>query len=222
MTVAERVRLHRARRKSALGKDDSGLIAAVLKPRRRKKPQTGAQRQKRYRERLRRAALFAPSRERERERAAPPLADGSIHCGDCFDVLDRIDRESVDLIVTSPPYAGRREGLPVRDWCPWFLERSKKLREVLKPHGSFVLNIKECVINGQRSTHVIELIMALQDQGWLWVEEYLWHKTNPPPGKWPDRFRDAWERLLHFTRQKKFAMYQDEVMVPVGDWPSRG
>jgi site-specific DNA-methyltransferase (adenine-specific) len=64
----------------------------------------------------------------------------------------------------------------------------------------------------------MELIIALRKQGWLWTEEYVWHKRNCYPGKWPNRFRDAWERCLHFTRQRVFAMYQDEVRVPVGEW----
>ncbi|KAA6304229.1 hypothetical protein EZS27_044127, partial [termite gut metagenome] len=42
------------------------------------------------------------------------------------------------------------------------------------------------------------------------------------PGKWPNRFRDAWERLLQFNKQKTFAMYQESVMVPMGDWAKGG
>jgi len=81
-----------------------------------------------------------------------------------------------------------------------------------------VLNIKERVVNGERSTYVIELILEMRKQGWLWTEEYIWHKKNSFPGKWPNRFRDSWERLLQFNKQKKFNMYQEEVMVPMGDW----
>jgi len=71
---------------------------------------------------------------------------------------------------------------------------------------------------GERSTYVLELILAMRDQEWLWTEEFIWAKKNCFPGKWPNRFRDAWERCLQFNKQKKFAMYQDAVMVPVGDW----
>ena len=81
-----------------------------------------------------------------------------------------------------------------------------------------MLNIKEKVTGGERSTYVMELILAMKQQGWLWTEEFIWHKKNCYPGKWPNRFRDAWERLLQFNKDKKFAMYQDEVMVPMGSW----
>jgi site-specific DNA-methyltransferase (adenine-specific) len=88
----------------------------------------------------------------------------------------------------------------------------------LKPHGTFILNIKEKVVNGERSTYVLELIMEMRKQGWLWTEEFIWHKKNCHPGKWPNRFRDAWERLLQFNKSKSFHMYQDAVMIPMGNW----
>jgi hypothetical protein len=70
----------------------------------------------------------------------------------------------------------------------------------MKPEGSFVLNIKEKAVDGDRHTVVLELIIALRTQGWLWTEEYIWHKKNCSPSKWPNRFRDAWERCLHFNK----------------------
>ena len=144
---------------------------------------------------------------------------------DCLDVLKKMDPESVDLIVTSPPYADNRKktygGVPIKKYVEWFLPISLELKRVLKPTGSFILNIKERTEGGQRGTYVIELILEMKKQGWLWTEEYIWHKKNSFPGKWPNRFRDAWERCLHFTKQKKFHMYQDAVMVPMGEWADR-
>jgi site-specific DNA-methyltransferase (adenine-specific)/site-specific DNA-methyltransferase (cytosine-N4-specific) len=69
-----------------------------------------------------------------------------------------------------------------------------------------------------KGIYVLELILALRKIGWLWTEEFVWHKKNSYPGKWPNRFRDSWERLLQFNKQRKFNMYQEAVMVPVGDW----
>lgn len=142
--------------------------------------------------------------------------------GDCADVLQTFPDQSVDLIVTSPPYADRRKntygGIAPEKYVEWFLPRSAEFLRVLKPSGSFILNIKEKAENGERHTYVLELILALRQQGWLWTEEYIWHKRNCYPGKWPNRFRDAWERCLHFTKERKFTMNQDAVMVPMGDW----
>lgn len=44
---------------------------------------------------------------------------------------------------------------------------------VLKPSGTFILNIKEKVVNGERHPYVLELILALRRQGWLWTEGYI-------------------------------------------------
>ena len=142
--------------------------------------------------------------------------------GNCKDVLKTIDDDSIDLIVTSPPYADRREhtygGIKPEKYVDWFLPISEQLLRVLKPTGTFILNIKEKAEEGERHTYVIELILALRKQGWLWTEEYIWYKKNSYPGKWPNRFRDAWERCLQFNKSKRFNMYQEEVMIPVGDW----
>jgi site-specific DNA-methyltransferase (adenine-specific)/site-specific DNA-methyltransferase (cytosine-N4-specific) len=145
-----------------------------------------------------------------------------VYHGDCALVLQNITNESVDLVVTSPPYANQRKniygGVAPDRYVKWFLPIAKELRRVLKPSGSFVLNIKECVVKGERHTYVIELILEMRKQGWLWTDEYIWHKRNCYPGKWPNRFRDAWERCLHFTKQRKFALFQESIMVPMGDW----
>lgn len=142
--------------------------------------------------------------------------------GDCKEVLKNIPENSVDLIFTSPPYADQRKttygGVSPEEYVEWFLPISKELLRVLKPSGTFVLNIKEKVVNGERSTYVMELILEMRKQGWFWTEEFIWHKKNSYPGKWPNRFRDSWERLLQFNKNKKFNMYQEEVMVPIGEW----
>jgi DNA modification methylase len=147
----------------------------------------------------------------------------STFLGDCADILPvQFPDASVDLIVTSPPYADSRRGTyggihPDR-YVEWFLPRAEQFRRVLKPTGTFILNIKEKVVDGERHTYVLELILALKKAGWLWTEEYAWHKRNCYPGKWPNRFRDAWERLLQFNVSRQFYMDQDAVREPMGDW----
>ncbi len=145
-----------------------------------------------------------------------------LYLGDSKKELKNLADNSVDLIVTSPPYADQRKGtyggIHQDKYVEWFLSISEQLLRVLKPTGTFILNIKEKVVDGERSTYVMELILAMRKQGWLWTEEFIWHKKNSYPGKWPNRFRDSWERLLQFNKDKKFHMYQEEVMVPMGDW----
>lgn len=146
----------------------------------------------------------------------------TVICGDCEQVLRTFPNNCVDLIVTSPPYADQRKktygGISPDQYVDWFLPKSREFLRILKPDGTFVLNIKERVVDGERHTFVLELILELRKQGWFWTEEYIWNKKNCYPGKWPNRFRDSWERCLQFNKTKKFKMFQDAVMVPVGDW----
>jgi site-specific DNA-methyltransferase (cytosine-N4-specific) len=142
--------------------------------------------------------------------------------GDCEDILAAFPDECIDLIFTSPPYADQRShvygGIKPDEYVDWFLPRARQFQRVLRPEGTFVLNIKERVVDGERHTYVLNLILRMREQGWLWTEEFIWHKKNSYPGKWPNRFRDNWERLLQFNKQKRFKMYQEAVMVPVGEW----
>ena len=151
-----------------------------------------------------------------------PKVVAKIEQGDCLNVLRRHPANRFDLIITSPPYADQRKNTygghaPVA-YVEWFTKRSAEFLRVLKPTGTFILNIKEKVQAGERHTYVVDLILALRKQGWLWTEEFIWHKKNCHPGKWPNRFRDAWERCLQFNKSREFHMYQEAVMVPMGDW----
>ena len=126
-----------------------------------------------------------------------------IHQGDCLNIMAEMPENSVDLIVTSPPYAERRidtyGGITPDKYVEWFLPRSEQMRQVLKPTGSFVLNIKEGIDNGSMETYVLELILALVKQGWRWACEYIWVKPIAPPRKCTESLKNEWERLLHFA-----------------------
>lgn len=145
--------------------------------------------------------------------------------GDCREALRELRDNSVDLIFTSPPYADQRSqtygGIKPDQYVDWFMPIATELFRVLKADGTFVLNIKEKAQNGERHTYVLELILAMRKLGWFWTEEMIWHKKNCYPGKWPNRFRDSWERLLQFNKSRHFNMYQEEVMVPMGSWAEK-
>lgn len=96
----------------------------------------------------------------------PPV---TLRAGDCRNELPLLEPNSVDLVVTSPPYANQRAksygGVKPADYVDWFLPIADELWRVLKPTGTFVLNIKEPAVKGERHTHVIELILAMRNQG---------------------------------------------------------
>ena len=112
--------------------------------------------------------------------------------GDCLDVLKKTPDDSIDLVITSPPYADQRKGtyggIHPDKYAEWFLPITAELLRVLNPKGTFILNIKEKVANGERHTYVMEMIIAMRKQGWLWTEEFIWHKKNCFPGKVAEPF----------------------------------
>lgn len=126
------------------------------------------------------------------------------------------------LTITSPPYANQRRkqygGIHPDQYAEWFLPHAEAIYNALEDDGSFILNIKENVVDGERHPYVMHTVLNLRELGFRLVDEYIWHKTTAAPGKWPNRFRDSWEHLYHFTKQKKFVFNQDDVMVPAGDW----
>lgn len=139
----------------------------------------------------------------------------TVYTADAISMLRVMEDESVDLVITSPPYAERRKeaygGIPADKYVEWFLPISAELLRVLTPTGSFVLNIKEGTHKGERQTYVYELALALCKQGWLFMEEFMWNKTNPFPTGNKKRLKDGFERCYHFAKTKKFKFFPNEV-----------
>ncbi len=141
--------------------------------------------------------------------------------GDSRDILKEFEGQ-VDLIVTSPPYADARrrhyDGVHPDEFVDWFLTFHEPFYNALKPKGSFVLNIKDKVVDGVRHRFVWHTIEALCERGWYSIDDYLWHKTNPMPGRWPTRLRDGWEYCFHLAKSKRPFFNAEAVQQPVGDW----
>jgi DNA modification methylase len=90
---------------------------------------------------------------------------------------------------------------------------------VLAPDGSLILNIREPVVDGQRTLHVEKLVIAMvEEQGWRKVDDIEWFKKNAFPGKWQGRLRDIHEHCYHFAKAKHFKMNQGAIRVPCGGW----
>jgi len=126
--------------------------------------------------------------------------------GDCFDELPKISDNSIDMVFTSPPYAERRKsaygGQSVDVYVDWFLPLGAEIKRILKPTGSFFLNIKPHTIRGERSLYVFDLVCRLKTEiGFLFIDEYCWTK-NPFPGGFKGRFKNGFEPVYHFTKNK--------------------
>lgn len=123
--------------------------------------------------------------------------------GDSTEVLKTIDSNSIDLIITSPPYADRRRhtygGINVNEYVEWFKPIAIELKRVLKSTGSFFLNIKPHTHKGERSLYVFDLVLMLKRElGFWFVDELCWTK-NAFPGALKGKFKNGFEPVYHFT-----------------------
>lgn len=127
-----------------------------------------------------------------------------LYVGDCVDVMAALPAESVDAIVTSPPYAEQRKstygGIPEAEYPAWTVAWMDEARRVLKPDGSVIINISPHIKNGVISDYVLRTRLALREAGWAEVGEFVWHKTNAMPTGSPRKPRRSWESLHWFAK----------------------
>lgn len=144
--------------------------------------------------------------------------------GDSRDIF-RCFENSIDLIVTSPPYADARkncyDSVHPDHYVEWFSSFHDPLWNALKPDGSLVINIKDKIVDGVRHRYVWDTIQALSVFGWYCIDDYIWTKPNAMPGFWATRLRDAWEYCFHLAKCKKPFVNHDAVKVPIGDWAKK-
>lgn len=139
--------------------------------------------------------------------------------GECLSEMKRLEDESVDLIITSPPYADRRistyGGTPVDSYVEWFMPIAKEYMRILKPSGSLFINIKPHCDKGERVLYVYELVIALKREiGFRFTDEFTWTK-NGVPGKFKGRFKNAFEPVYHFTKTADYTFNPYEVATEI-------
>lgn len=138
---------------------------------------------------------------------------GKAFNGDTLKLIKHIPDNSLDLIVTSPPYGLRAKkeygNADAEVYVRWFLPFAKEFYRVLKPSGSFVLNIAGSWQKGiaTRSLYVYELIVELVKQvNFHLAQEFIWTKPAalPAPAMWVTikriRVKDAVEYILWFSK----------------------
>lgn len=135
---------------------------------------------------------------------------------DCLDAMRKLEDDSVDLIVTSPPYANQRKdtygGIPENEYPNWMLSISNEIKRILKPTGSFVLNIKEHSVDGVKSTYVLKTVLLLSEI-FMWKDTFIWNKRNPFPTGGNRRLKDGFEYCYWFTKSFDYKFFPDNVLV---------
>lgn len=144
--------------------------------------------------------------------------DDKIYHGDVSDLIKSVPNNSVDLVITSPPYAMKRSeifghNISYDEYVEWLYSLSREFMRVLKKNGSFVLNIKEGVVKGRKETHVLKYLLKMAEDGY-WTDTFVWAKTNPYPTGNKKRLKDGFEYCFHFTKSSKYNYYPNNCLVP--------
>ena len=148
------------------------------------------------------------------------METNKILTGDCFELIKTLPDNSIDLVITSPPYAdilSYGKDVSVKkpsDYVDWILPLFTEIHRVLKPTGSFILNINDKCVNKLRSTFIYELIYRNSKETPLKLyDTYIWHKKNGVPNGSNKRFRNNTEFLFHFVKdQNQLKFYMDRVL----------
>ncbi len=142
-----------------------------------------------------------------------------------MELAKKLPDEYVDLLVTSPPYADtvsygeNVEVMSPAQYVDWFLPLFKEAGRFLKKTGSFILNINDRVVDGERQTYVYELVCRITKETNLKLfDRYIWYKKSALPMTGDRRLNDRVEYIFHFVRDpKNFKCNTDAVRVPYKD-----
>jgi site-specific DNA-methyltransferase (adenine-specific)/site-specific DNA-methyltransferase (cytosine-N4-specific) len=150
---------------------------------------------------------------------------GTVFIGDCLDTLRSFEDNSIDLIVTSPPYDGQPkygDGQRYdRKWyAEFFLKVTAEILRALKPEGSFVLNYRSKRYGSERGTLQYELVLWLRQQGFRFADDFIWGKPSPPPGRFNRFLKDAVEYCFHFAKSDSWQFFPEHCLSPAR-WDAR-
>jgi DNA modification methylase len=162
----------------------------------------------------------------------------SILCGNSLDVLKTLESNSVDCIITSPPYYQLRkygdsnEEIGQEDTPLEFIQNLKLIFDqcyrVLKDDGTMFINISDTYVGtGVKNPNTIKtkslmgipsrLEIALIDSGWILRNEIIWHKPNAMPQSVKDRFTVDFEKIFFFTKTGKYHFKQIKELMKTQD-----
>ena len=168
-------------------------------------------------------------------------------CGDAADpiVWSRLlDGAEVNVAVTSPPYADRRDydassgftPIPPEKYVDWFHPIAANVAEHLAADGSWFVNIKPGVAPGGLDTemYVLDLVQAhVREWGWHFATEFCWERNGVPKSV-TQRFKNQFEPVYQFTRDRwkmrpdNVRHHSDNALTPFGPgvgsttWDGRG
>lgn len=155
---------------------------------------------------------------------------GDAYVGDSLKLLTLLPEKSVDLIVTSPPFALQRQkeyGNKVQDeYVDWIFQYAEPIKRVLKDTGSFVLDLGGAYQKGYpvRSLYNFKTLIRFCDEGGFHLaEEFFWYNPSklPSPIEWVNkrkiRVKDSVNTIWWFSKTEYPKANVRNVLVPYSD-----
>jgi site-specific DNA-methyltransferase (cytosine-N4-specific) len=155
---------------------------------------------------------------------------GSAYQGDALDLLSALADESVQAVITSPPFALKRKkeyGNPPEDrYGEWFLAFANEFHRILKPNGSLVIEIGGAWMpkSPTRSIYQFELLVDLvRNGGFHLAEEFFWYNRAklPGPAQWVNieriRVKDAVSPIWWLSKSDRPKANNRMVLKPYSD-----
>lgn len=149
--------------------------------------------------------------------------DVTLWHGDALETLRGLPDESVDCVVTSPPYWGMRDyGVPFQigleatryEYVGQLVRVCREVQRVLAPHGTMWLNLGDTFVDKQLVGVPWLVAFALQAEDWLLRSDVIWSKPNAMPEAVSDRPTKAHEYVFMFTKQSSYYFNQEAVREP--------
>ena len=145
--------------------------------------------------------------------------------GDCVEVLKDLPSRSVDLVLTSPPYADQRDygtedsSISPDDYIKWFTPKARQIKRVLKDNGSFILNISDKIVDGFQHLYAFELVIFLCKKiGFHLVRDYIWYNPATPPNVFSrggfGRTKKSHEYCFWFSKGQEWIFNLDAIRKP--------
>jgi site-specific DNA-methyltransferase (adenine-specific) len=150
--------------------------------------------------------------------------------GDALERLRQLPSESVDMVLTSPPYYNLRnyqvggqlgQEATIHEWVSNLTAVAAEVRRVLTPTGAFWLNVADRYsIHDREGSPRKSLLLgparlstALAESGWLVRNQIIWAKTNPMPSSVPDRLTNTYEVVYLLTKQRSYFFDLDAIRI---------
>lgn len=152
---------------------------------------------------------------------------GAMYCANSLELMKGMETGSVDLVVTSPPYAlhFKKEygNIDQEGYINWFVPFAAEIRRILKPSGSFVLNVGGAWTPGAptRSLYHYRLLLALcDDLDYKLAQEFFWYNPAkmPAPAEWVNvrriRVKDSVEYIFWLSPSGSPKANNNNVLLP--------